>query len=355
MAEGESIRARCTNNHRGKHKVSLCCHKEGPCLPVYHPKSVTLSVREAQRSFCRRTSFMRYLPDATMNDYRLIGLLCNFFCCGRWRRNMPCRCGWGSEHKDVVQTACLQYQCVPDVISEFTSTFFLILVGLTCIFCLILPFCFPSSKNKYFVTFPYPYMNGRLHLGHTFSLSKCEVGLRSKEIDSVKSLCTYDRYLRCRYSTTWITWLWVSPVELVSFKFAVGYQSLKGKKCLFPFGLHCTGMPIKVSLSFSSIFRYDSCWCCLVATIRVVCLLSGIHPSILYPPGLCRQAEERDGAVRKPSTVSRRGWGGEGEGEGECVRWNHHQGQIQGQEGQKLRDKTDGFLHFVNVFLKIEN
>ncbi|GIY96885.1 leucine--tRNA ligase, cytoplasmic [Caerostris extrusa] len=55
--------------------------------------------------------------------------------------------------------------------------------------------------EKYFVTFPYPYMNGRLHLGHTFSLSKCE--------------------------------------------FAVGYQRLKGKKCLFPFGLHATGMPIK--------------------------------------------------------------------------------------------------------------
>lgn len=58
-----------------------------------------------------------------------------------------------------------------------------------------------SSCGKYFVTFPYPYMNGRLHLGHTFSLSKCE--------------------------------------------FAVGYQRLKGKACLFPFGLHCTGMPIK--------------------------------------------------------------------------------------------------------------
>ncbi|XP_015982068.2 leucine--tRNA ligase, cytoplasmic [Rousettus aegyptiacus] len=57
------------------------------------------------------------------------------------------------------------------------------------------------SKGKYFVTFPYPYMNGRLHLGHTFSLAKCE--------------------------------------------FAVGYQRLKGKICLFPFGLHCTGMPIK--------------------------------------------------------------------------------------------------------------
>ncbi|XP_076359544.1 leucyl-tRNA synthetase isoform X1 [Tachypleus tridentatus] len=55
--------------------------------------------------------------------------------------------------------------------------------------------------EKYFVCFPYPYMNGRLHLGHTFTLSKCE--------------------------------------------FAVGYQRLKGKKCLFPFGFHCTGMPIK--------------------------------------------------------------------------------------------------------------
>ncbi|KAM8764836.1 leucine--tRNA ligase, cytoplasmic [Rhynchonycteris naso] len=58
-----------------------------------------------------------------------------------------------------------------------------------------------TGKGKYFVTFPYPYMNGRLHLGHTFSLSKCE--------------------------------------------FAAGYQRLKGKLCLFPFGLHCTGMPIK--------------------------------------------------------------------------------------------------------------
>ncbi|XP_063989407.1 leucine--tRNA ligase, cytoplasmic [Diachasmimorpha longicaudata] len=58
-----------------------------------------------------------------------------------------------------------------------------------------------SGDEKFLATFPFPYMNGRLHLGHTFSLSKCE--------------------------------------------FAVRYNRLLGKKVLFPFGLHCTGMPIK--------------------------------------------------------------------------------------------------------------
>uniref|UniRef100_A0A8D8W9F9 leucine--tRNA ligase n=1 Tax=Cacopsylla melanoneura TaxID=428564 RepID=A0A8D8W9F9_9HEMI len=58
-----------------------------------------------------------------------------------------------------------------------------------------------SPDEKFFTTFPFPYMNGRLHLGHTFSLSKCE--------------------------------------------FSVRFNRLKGKRVLFPFGFHCTGMPIK--------------------------------------------------------------------------------------------------------------
>lgn len=57
-----------------------------------------------------------------------------------------------------------------------------------------------SKPEKYFATFPYPYMNGKLHLGHSFSISKVE--------------------------------------------FVVAYQRLLGKKCLFPLGFHCTGMPI---------------------------------------------------------------------------------------------------------------
>jgi len=57
-----------------------------------------------------------------------------------------------------------------------------------------------KNKSKFLVTFPYPYMNGLLHLGHGFSLTKCEFQSR--------------------------------------------YQRLNGKNVLFPFSFHCTGMPI---------------------------------------------------------------------------------------------------------------
>jgi leucyl-tRNA synthetase len=57
------------------------------------------------------------------------------------------------------------------------------------------------SRPKFFVTFPYPYMNGLLHLGHAFSASKCE--------------------------------------------FAARFQRLMGENTLLPFGFHCSGMPIR--------------------------------------------------------------------------------------------------------------
>jgi leucyl-tRNA synthetase len=57
-----------------------------------------------------------------------------------------------------------------------------------------------DNKNKYFVTFPFPYMNGRLHLGHAYTISKAE--------------------------------------------FMSRFQSMKGKDVLFPFAFHGTGMPI---------------------------------------------------------------------------------------------------------------
>lgn len=55
---------------------------------------------------------------------------------------------------------------------------------------------------KWMGTFPFPYMNGSLHLGHAFTISKVE--------------------------------------------FATGYQRMMGKRALFPHGFHVTGMPIKV-------------------------------------------------------------------------------------------------------------
>ncbi|KAK9069057.1 hypothetical protein SSX86_013173 [Deinandra increscens subsp. villosa] len=61
----------------------------------------------------------------------------------------------------------------------------------------------PKEGEKFFGTFPFPYMNGYLHLGHAFSLSKLE--------------------------------------------FAAAYHRLRGANVLLPFGFHCTGMPIKAS------------------------------------------------------------------------------------------------------------
>jgi leucyl-tRNA synthetase len=56
------------------------------------------------------------------------------------------------------------------------------------------------GQKKFLATFPYPYMNGKLHLGHAFSMSKCE--------------------------------------------FIVRYKRLRGYNALWPFAYHCTGMPV---------------------------------------------------------------------------------------------------------------
>lgn len=60
-----------------------------------------------------------------------------------------------------------------------------------------------EASEKFMCTFPYPYMNGLLHIGHCFSMSKA--------------------------------------------MFACQYNRLLGKKVLFPFGFHCTGMPIQAA------------------------------------------------------------------------------------------------------------
>jgi leucyl-tRNA synthetase len=57
------------------------------------------------------------------------------------------------------------------------------------------------SRPGFLVTFPYPYSNGHLHIGHAFSMTKAV--------------------------------------------FRAQYERHRGKNVLFPFAFHCTGMPIQ--------------------------------------------------------------------------------------------------------------
>ena len=45
-----------------------------------------------------------------------------------------------------------------------------------------------SAKEKYFCTFPYPYMNGRIHLGHAFTITKAEFASRFQRLLGKKVL-----------------------------------------------------------------------------------------------------------------------------------------------------------------------
>ena len=63
-----------------------------------------------------------------------------------------------------------------------------------------------SPDEKFIVTFPYPYSNGHLHLGHAFSLTKAV--------------------------------------------FRAQFERNRGKNALFPFAFHCTGMPIQAVSDF---------------------------------------------------------------------------------------------------------
>lgn len=65
----------------------------------------------------------------------------------------------------------------------------------------------PVPEGKFFGNFPYPYMNGVLHLGHAFSISKLE--------------------------------------------FASAYHRLLGERVLFPQGFHCTGARCRFQLPFA--------------------------------------------------------------------------------------------------------
>ena len=85
-----------------------------------------------------------------------------------------------------------------------------------------------TTDDKFIVTFPYPYSNGHLHLGHAFSLTKAV--------------------------------------------FRAQFERNRGKNSLFPFAFHCTGMPIQ-AVSRVYLLFITLCLCqisCNILTINYI-------------------------------------------------------------------------------------
>ena len=64
----------------------------------------------------------------------------------------------------------------------------------------------PSEKPKFFITFPYAYMNGLLHLGHAFSMSKCDFNAWYKRLSGYNVLFPFGYWYAniCCCQKTWI-------------------------------------------------------------------------------------------------------------------------------------------------------
>jgi leucyl-tRNA synthetase len=81
-----------------------------------------------------------------------------------------------------------------------------------------------ENAESFLVTFPYPYSNGHLHIGHAFSLTKAV--------------------------------------------FRAQFERHQGKNVLFPFAFHCTGMPIQaVSVECG---KYLLCYSYLLQQFAVI-------------------------------------------------------------------------------------
>jgi hypothetical protein len=93
-------------------------------------------------------------------------------------------------------------------------------------------------------------MNGLLHLGHAFSLSKVQCAQPSMRV--MRGHCCKDvSGCCCAWGTPYAIHAGQPLAVLLQLVFASGYHKLVGKQVLFPQGFHCTGMPIKVRPSFS--------------------------------------------------------------------------------------------------------